>query len=272
MRDEGLIKGDEPFKNLLTQGMVLKDGAKMSKSKGNTVDPQGIINQYGADTARLFMMYAAPPEQSLEWSDSGVEGQYKFLKHLWKVVFEHIEAGGVAALEPEQLDKDAKKLRHKLHRTIASVADDIGRRHTFNTAIAKVRELLNMMEKMSGSLDKSEQGRALKQNVLENVLLMLSPIIPHITHQLWRELGHTSALVDELWPEVDESALVEDSIQYVVQVNGKLRDKLEVAADTDREIIEKLAIETAGAVRNIEGKTIRKVIVVPGKLVNIVAN
>ena len=272
MRDEGLIKGDEPFKNLLTQGMVLKDGAKMSKSKGNTVDPQGIINQFGADTARLFMMYAAPPEQSLEWSDSGVEGQYKFLKHLWKIVFEHLEAGDVVALEPEQLDKDAKKLRHKLHRTIASVADDIGRRHTFNTAIAKVRELLNMMEKMSGALDKSEQGRALKQNVLENVLLMLSPIIPHITHQLWHELGHTSALVDELWPAVDESALVEDSIQYVVQVNGKLRDKLEVAADTDREIIEKLAIETAGAVRNIEGKTIRKIIVVPGKLVNIVAN
>ena len=129
-----------------------------------------------------------------------------------------------------------------------------------------------MMEKMSGSLDKSAQGRALKQNVLENVLLMLSPVIPHITHQLWQELGHTSALVDELWPEVDESALVEDTIQYVVQVNGKLRDKLEVAADTDRETIEKLAIETAGAVRNIEGKTIRKIIVVPGKLVNIVAN
>jgi len=272
MRDEGLISGDEPFKNLLTQGMVLKDGAKMSKSKGNTVDPQGIIDKYGADTARLFMMYAAPPEQSLEWSDSGVEGQFKFLKRLWKIVSAHIEGGEVVALNPEQLDKDGKKLRHKLHQTIDSVGDDIGRRFTFNTAIAKVRELLNMMEKMSESLDKSEQGRALKQNVLENVLLMLSPIIPHITHQLWSALGHKNAIVNELWPAVDESALVENSIQYVVQVNGKLRDKLEVAADTDKQSIEKLALETAGAVRNIEGKTVRKVIVVPGKLVNIVAN
>ncbi|MDX2505969.1 MAG: leucine--tRNA ligase [Gammaproteobacteria bacterium] len=272
MRDEGLVKGDEPFKNLLTQGMVLKDGAKMSKSKGNTVDPQGIIEQYGADTARLFMMYAAPPEQSLEWSDSGVEGQYKFLKRLWKIVYQHIDAGDVAVLEPDQLDNNAKKLRHKLHQTIASVGDDIGRRHTFNTAIAKVRELLNMMEKMSESLDKSEQGRALKQNVLENVLLMLSPVVPHISHQLWQALGHNKAIVDELWPDVDEAALVEDSVQYVVQVNGKLRDKLEVTADTDKQSIEKLALETAGAIRNTEGKSIRKVIIVPGKLVNIVAN
>jgi len=272
MRDEGLVKGDEPFKNLLTQGMVLKDGAKMSKSKGNTVDPQGIIDQYGADTARLFMMYAAPPEQSLEWSDSGVEGQFKYLKRLWKTVIEHAALGETAALDAAQLDKEAKKLRHKLHQTISSVGDDIGRRHTFNTAIAKVRELFNMMEKMSDFLEKSEQGRALKQNVLEHILLMLSPIIPHITHQLWHVLGHDGVIVNELWPEVDESALVEESIQYIVQVNGKLRDKLEVSADADKDSIEKAALETAGAVRNIEGKTVRKVIVVPGKLVNIVAN
>ena len=272
MRNEGLVDGDEPFKNLLTQGMVLKDGAKMSKSKGNTVDPQGIIDKYGADTARLFMMYAAPPEQSLEWSDSGVEGQFKFLKRLWKTVTEHIAAGSVVSLNIELLDKDGKKLRHKLHQTISAVEDDIGRRHTFNTAIAKVRELLNMMDKMSAALDKSEQGRALKQNVLEHVLLMLSPIIPHISHRLWQLMGHDGAIVDELWPQVDESALVEESIQYIIQVNGKLRDKLEVSADTDKQSIEKLALETAGAIRNIEGKTIRKVIVVPGKLVNIVAN
>ena len=272
MRDEGLISGDEPFQNLLTQGMVLKDGAKMSKSKGNTVDPQGIIDKYGADTARLFIMYAAPPEQSLEWSDSGVEGQFKFLKRLWKTVLEHVDGGEVTALNPKSLDKQARQLRHKLHQTIGSVEDDIGRRHTFNTAIAKVRELLNMMEKMSEQLDQSEQGRALKQNVLENVLLMLAPIVPHITHKLWRALGHEQAIVDELWPQVDESALEEDSVQYVVQVNGKLRDKLEVSVDTDKETIEKLALETAGAIRNTEGKTIRKVIVVPGKLVNIVAN
>ncbi len=272
MRDEGLVNSDEPFKNLLTQGMVLKDGAKMSKSKGNTVDPQGIIEKYGADTARLFMMYAAPPEQSLEWSDSGVEGQYKFLKRLWRIVHEHIEGGLAGELNPEQLDAEARKLRHKLHQTIGSVSDDIGRRHTFNTAIAKVRELLNMMEKMTDHLEQSETGRALKQNVLENVILMLSPIVPHITHKLWQDLGHTTAVVEEVWPQVDESALVEDSVQYVVQVNGKLRDKLEVAKDTDKQTIEKLALETPGAVRNTEGKTVRKVIVVPGKLVNIVAN
>jgi len=272
MRDEGLVDGDEPFKNLLTQGMVLKDGAKMSKSKGNTVDPQGIIDQYGADTARLFMMYAAPPDQSLEWSDSGVEGQFKFLKRLWKTVTDHIAAGPVAALDIGSLDKEGKKLRHKLHQTISAVEDDIGRRHTFNTAIAKVRELLNMMDKMSAVMDKSEQGRALKQNVLEHVLLMLSPIVPHICHQLWQLMGHDKAIVNELWPQVDVSALVEDSIQYIVQVNGKLRDKLEVSAETDKQTIEKLALETAGAIRNIEGKSVRKVIVVPGKLVNIVAN
>ncbi len=272
MRDEGLVKGDEPFKNLLTQGMVLKDGAKMSKSKGNTVDPQGIIQKYGADTARLFMMYAAPPEQSLEWSDSGVEGQYKFLKRLWRTVYEHIDAGSAGELKPELLDSEAKKLRHKQHQTIASVSDDIGRRHTFNTAIAKVRELLNMMEKISAQLERSEQGRALKQNVLESVLLMLSPVIPHLTHKLWQELGHENAIIEQLWPQVDESALVEDTVQYVVQVNGKLRDKLEVASDTDKGTIEKMALATAGAIRNIEGKTIRKVIVVPNKLVNIVAS
>ncbi len=272
MRDEGLVKGDEPFKNLLTQGMVLKDGAKMSKSKGNTVDPQGIIEKYGADTARLFMMYAAPPEQSLEWSDSGVEGQYKFLKRLWRIVHEHIEGGLAGALKPEQLDSEARKLRHKLHQTIGSVSDDIARRHTFNTAIAKVRELLNMMEKMTDHLEQSEQGRALKQNVLEQVILMLSPIVPHITHKLWQDLGHDTAIVEQSWPQVDDSALVEDTVQYVVQVNGKLRDKLEVAKDTDKASIEKLALATPGAIRNTEGKSVRKVIVVPGKLVNIVAN
>jgi len=276
MRDEGLVQGNEPFKNLLTQGMVLKDGAKMSKSKGNTVDPQGIIDQYGADTARLFMMYAAPPEQSLEWSDSGVEGQFKFLKRLWKTVVEFIavceKEGETVELDSTQLDKEAKKLRHKLHQTIASVGDDIGRRHTFNTAIAKVRELFNLMEKLSASLEQSAQGRALKHNVLENILLMLSPVVPHITHQLWYELGHKEAIMNESWPQVDESALIEESIQYMVQVNGKLRDKIEVSNDSDKEAIEQAALATVGVMRNIEGKTVRKVIVVPGKLVNIVAN
>ncbi len=272
MRDEGLVSGDEPFTNLLTQGMVLKDGAKMSKSKGNTVDPQGIIDKYGADTARLFMMYAAPPEQSLEWSDSSVEGQYRFLKRLWKIVAEHIEQGITTKLDVTKLDKEGKKLRHKLHQTIGSVGDDMGRRHTFNTAIAKVRELINLMEDYSEHLLQSEQGRALKQNVIENVLLMLSPVVPHLTHSLWQAMDKTIAIIDMPWPEVDESALVKESILYVLQVNGKLRDKIEVAADTDKATVETLALDSKGVKNHTEGKTIRKIIVVPGKLVNIVAN
>lgn len=272
MRDEGLLDSDEPFTNLLTQGMVLKDGAKMSKSKGNTVDPQGIIDRFGADTARLFMMYAAPPEQSLEWSDSGVEGQYRFLKRLWKTVTEHLDGGGTARLDVQALNADEKKLRFKLHQTIASVEDDFGRRHTFNTAIAKIRELLNMLDKMLPDLEQSEPGRALIRDVLEHVLLMLSPVVPHISHALWKAMGHDAAIVDMPWPEVDETALVADSVQYVIQVNGKLRDKIEVDVDADKDSVEKLALDTAGVKRHIEGKTIRKVIVVPGKLVNIVAN
>jgi leucyl-tRNA synthetase len=272
LRDEGLVSGDEPFKNLLTQGMVLKDGAKMSKSKGNTVDPQGIIDQYGADTARLFMMYAAPPEQSLEWSDSGVEGQFKFLKRLWKTVTDQIDNEKKDNLDVSALDNQAKQLRRKLHQTIAAVSDDIGRRHTFNTAIAKVRELLNMLDKMADHLGQSDQGKVLQSEVLEHILLMLSPIVPHICHQLWKMMGHDTAIINELWPVVDESALLEDTIQYMVQVNGKLRDKIEVTAEADKQSIEQLALNSAGVKRNTEGKTIRKIIVVPKKLVNIVAN
>ncbi|MCK5663691.1 MAG: class I tRNA ligase family protein, partial [Thiotrichaceae bacterium] len=182
------------------------------------------------------------------------------------------EKNDSVVLDSTQLDKEHKKLHHKLHQTIGSVGDDIGRRHTFNTAIAKVRELFNMMEKMSPSLEQSAQGRALKHTVLEHIVLMLSPIIPHISHQLWHELGHDGAIINELWPQVDESALVEETVQYIVQVNGKLRDKIEVSMDTDKEVIETLALESAGVIRNIEGKTVRKVIVVPGRLVNIVAN
>jgi leucyl-tRNA synthetase len=272
MRDEGLVKGDEPFKHLLTQGMVLKDGTKMSKSKGNTVDPQGLIDKYGADTARLFIMYAAPPEQSLEWSDSGVEGQFKFLKRLWSLVQKHInEAGSTQqqVLDPQSLSKTQKELRFKLHKTIAEVADDVGRRFTFNTAIAKIRELINLLEK----LDINEaQSISIKQDVLEKVLIMLSPIVPHITHTLWQQLGCSGVIIDQRWPIVDQSALIQDTIQYIIQVNGKLRDKIDVASDASKEIIEEMAQSSETIQRHIEGKTIRKVIVVPNRLVNIVAN
>jgi len=272
MRDEGLVKGDEPFKHLLTQGMVLKDGAKMSKSKGNTVDPQGLIDKYGADTARLFIMYAAPPEQSLEWSDSGVDGQFKFLKKLWTQVQNHLEENNnqpIAAVDISNLTKAQKELRFKLHKTISEVADDMGRRFTFNTAIAKVRELINLLEKQD---KKENQARAIKQDVLEKVIIMLSPIVPHITHSLWQQLGCDGAIIDQSWPIVDEKALVQDSIQYIIQVNGKLRDKIEVDSDAAKETIENLAKEQEAVQHHLEGKTIRKVIVVPGRLVNIVAN
>lgn len=267
MRDVGLTTNDEPFKNLLTQGMVLKDGTKMSKSKGNTVDPQGLIEQYGADTARLFMMFAAPPEQSLEWSDAGVEGASRFLKRLWRLVYEHTEKGNVVTLDANALNDGQKNIRRQTHETISKVSDDIGRRFTFNTAIASVMELINSLAKFN---DSSEQGRAVMQESLQSIVLVLSPIVPHITHELWQTLGQSSLLLDQTWPKVDESALVKDSLQIIVQVNGKLRSKIEVPASADKDEIEKTAINDENVKRFTDDKQVVKVIVVPGKLVNIV--
>jgi leucyl-tRNA synthetase len=269
MRDLGLVSVDEPFSRLLTQGMVLKDGVKMSKSKGNTVDPQELIQQYGADTVRLFTMFAAPPEQSLEWSDSGVEGAHRFLKRLWSMVHQHRECGLVPELDPAALDDAQKDLRRKLHQTLEKVSDDVGRRQTFNTAIAANMELLNELGRFQ---DTSDQGRALFQEALEAIVLMLSPIVPHIAHGLWHELGHADAIIDQAWPVVDESALAQDSIELVVQVNGKLRGHIRVAANASREAIEEMAIANENVQRFVDDKTIRKIIVVPGKLVNVVAN
>ncbi len=269
MRDEGLIKSDEPFTRLLTQGMVLKDGAKMSKSKGNTVDPQELIDRYGADTVRLFSMFAAPPEQSLEWSDSGVEGANRFLKRLWKLVTTHSAGGAVAALNANELDDNQKAARRKTHETIAKVGDDYGRRQTFNTAIAAIMELCNEL----GKLDASDaQSRAVVDEGLRAVVLMLNPIVPHICHHLWQTLDGEGALLDAPWPEVDESALTRDSIELVVQVNGKVRAKIEVPAAADREALQAAALAQENVQRFIADLTVRKVIVVPGKLVNIVAN
>jgi len=267
MRDEGLTDVSEPFTNLLTQGMVLKDGAKMSKNKGNTVDPQELIHKYGADTVRLFMMFAAPPEQSLEWSDDGVQGSYRFLKRFWHAVLDHTAGGPVVDLDPAALDEAQKELRRKTHQTIAKIGDDIGRRSSFNTAVAASMELLNAINKLD---DASEAGRAVEHEALEAVVLMLSPMTPHICHALWQELGHDTALIDQLWPEVDESALQLDMIELVVQVNGKLRGRVAVPADASKEDIEALAIADDNVQRFIEDKDIRKVIVVPGRLVNIV--
>ncbi|MGB5716483.1 MAG: leucine--tRNA ligase [Gammaproteobacteria bacterium] len=267
MRDEGLLLADEPFTCLLTQGMVLKDGTKMSKSKGNTVDPQGLIDQYGADTVRLFTMFAAPPEQSLEWSDSGVEGASRFLKRLWKLVYRHVDAGATPDLTVAELDAAQKALRHSVHGTLAKVSDDVGRRYTFNTAIAANMELMNTLSRFD---DDSGQGRAVMQEALDAIVLMLSPIVPHISHALWYALGHQQAVVDCEWPAVDETALVQASIELVVQVNGKVRGRITVAPDASQDVIKTVVMDEENVRKHIADKPVRKMIVVPGKLVNVV--
>ena len=267
MRDFGLSAADEPFTNLLTQGMVLKDGAKMSKNKGNTVDPQEYVDRYGADTVRLFMMFAAPPEQALEWSDDGVQGASRFLKRFWTAVHTHVEGGETPALDAGALNDDERGLRRKTHQTIAKVSDDIGRRYTFNTAIAASMELLNAVNRLPME---SAQSRAVVREALDAIVLLLSPIVPHICHTLWQVLGHESAAVDEPWPAVDESALEQDLVEIIVQVNGKLRGRISVAPDADREAVSALALADRNVQRFIADKEIRKTIVVPGRLVNVV--
>jgi leucyl-tRNA synthetase len=271
LRDEGLLKVDEPFTRLLTQGMVLKDGAKMSKSKGNTVDPQSMIEQYGADAVRLFMMFAAPPEQTLEWSDAGIEGAARFLRRLWKLVYAHVAGGPTSVLEKTDLTDAQKALRTKLHETIAKVGDDIGRRYTFNTAIAAVMELVNALYKFEGADDsRSPQGRAVMQEALEAIVLLMAPILPHICHALWHALGHADAVLDRSWPKADPSAIVRERIRLVVQVNGKLRGQVEVAADDNAVDLQALALTDENVQRFIDGRPVRKCIVVPGKLINLV--
>jgi leucyl-tRNA synthetase len=240
----------------------------MSKSKGNTVDPQGLIDQYGADTVRLFIMFAAPPEQSLEWSDSGVEGAFRFLKRLWKQAYLHIEAGGsTLALDKTSLTEEQQTVRRQVHQTIQKVSHDMSIRTIFNTAIAANMELVNTLSKFT---DDSDNGKAIRQEALEAIVLMLAPIVPHICHHLWLDLGHERAIVSESWPEVDSAALEQDSIELVIQVNGKLRGKISVPATASSDEVQAMALKDEHAQRFIEGKPIRKVIVVPKKLVNFV--
>jgi leucyl-tRNA synthetase len=268
LRDDGLVSCDEPFKKLLTQGMVLKDGSKMSKSKGNTVDPQSLIDQYGADTVRLFIMFAAPPEQSLEWSDSGVEGASRFLKRLWKQVYSHVSNGRTQqAVDKASITSEQQSVRRQLHQTIQKVTHDMGVRTIYNTAIAANMELLNTLSRFEGD---SVNGKAIRQEALEAIVLMLSPIVPHICHQLWLDLGKHSAIVNEPWPLYDKTALIQDNIDYVLQVNGKLRGKVTVAAAATNAEIEKAALADEHIIKFIDGKPVKKVIIVPKKLVNIV--
>lgn len=265
LRDEGLVKNDEPFTRLLTQGMVLKDGTKMSKSIGNTVDPQALIDEYGADTVRLFMMFASPPEQSLDWSDSGIEGAFRFLKRLWKQILTHLNSP-VPPLKPATFTDQERALRRQVHETIKKVSDDMGRRYTFNTAIATCMELLNTLSRA----EDTPQTRAILQEGLVAVVLMLSPIVPHITQTLWEALGHSGLILHATWPQLDQSALTRDEVELVVQVNGKLRGHLNIAIDADQPTIETATLKLPNVQRFIEGKAIKKIIIVPNKLVNVV--
>jgi leucyl-tRNA synthetase len=314
LRDEGLVKSDEPYKRLLCQGMVLAESyyrsdenakitwiapnevevhknekglvvsatlkadglpveiggmTKMSKSKNNGIDPQEVIALYGADTIRLFTMFAAPPEQTLEWIESGVEGQFRFIKRFWKLVQEHIVTDRKEALNLTVLSQNQKNLRRALHKTISKVTDDIDRRQTFNTAIAAIMELLNKMQK----LDKqAPQSSAILDEAIQAVLKMLNPITPHLCQQLWFELGHDNSIEDSGWPEADPDAMIEDEKLIVVQVNGKVRAKLTISADASQETVEAAGLAQENVKAFVEEKTIRKIIYVPNKLLNIVAN
>ena len=270
LRDEDLVNSDEPFKRLLTQGMVLNEGVKMSKSKGNTVDPLSLIDKYGADTVRMFTLFAAPPDQSLDWSSSGVEGSFRFLNRLWKVVTEH-ECFLLNKKQLSDLSTEQKQFRYKIHSTLEKVTDDYKRRQTFNTAIAASMELLNATAKFKDQID-SDEDKALMQEALEIIILVLAPIVPHFCHALWSHLGHSGAVMDAAWPKSEEAALAQESIIIVLQVNGKLRDRIEVPEDITKEDLEHLALANSAVKRFTEGKNLRKVVVVPKRLVNIVAN
>ena len=319
MRDLGLLRMDEPFTNLLTQGMVLnhvysqtqadgrrryfnpadvrsrRDAAgvevfeaalpgggttpveyqglgKMSKSENNGVDPEGLIKRFGADTARLFTMFASPPEQTLEWSDEGVQGASRFIRRLWTAVYEHVKRGSSSSFAGGgALTDTQRELRRAAHQALMKAGDDIGRRRNFNTAIAASMELLNTVGRFD---DLSDQGRAVRHEALEIVTLMLAPIVPHVTHELWRALGHERAVIDEPWPAVDESALTQESIEFVVQVNGKLRGRVRVQAGADEAVVRDAALADEHVMKFVGGKAaVKRVIVVPGRqIVNVVVS
>ncbi len=269
MRDLGHISADEPFINLLTQGMVIKDGAKMSKSKGNVVDPDALISKYGADTARLFSLFAAPPEKDLDWNDQGVEGSYRFLCRIWKLVHDRLDmVKNAGPLDSGSLSGDERALRRAVHKTIRKVSEDIEERFHFNTAIASVMELLNILQPADLS---TPQFPAVMKEALQSVILLMAPFVPHITEELWQRLGNTEPLTQVFWPDYDRSAVVDEELLVVVQVNGKLRSKITVPAGTGEDELKALSLGDEKIMQFIEGLTVRKVICVQGKLVNIVA-
>jgi leucyl-tRNA synthetase len=273
MRDIGLVKSDEPFQQLLTQGMVLKDGSKMSKSKGNTVDPQALIEKYGADTVRLFTMFASPPEQSLEWNDAGVEGAYRFLKKLWRLAYDEghlqiLQQVDATAQDWSVLNTEQGKLRNELHQLLEQANRDVAK-YQFNTVVAAAMKMVNLLSAIPGTPGDAAYDAMLAEGV-SILLRLLAPIVPHITHHIWQDMGNTDYILDASWPQADASALVRDSLELVVQVNGKLRGHIEVPADAAKDAIEEAAVSDENVQRFLEDKSVKKVIIVPGKLVNIV--
>ncbi|ODA40287.1 leucine--tRNA ligase [Desulfosporosinus sp. BG] len=277
LRDFGYLKVDEPFQNLLTQGMVCMNGSKMSKSKGNVVSPEVIIGKYGADTARLFILFAAPPERDLEWSDQGVEGCYRFLNRIWRLVAQyepifkeaHNQASASLGQADEwgNLDAASKEMRRHTHLAIQRVTTDIGMRFNFNTAISTIMEWVNALYIYK---EQPTAVTAVGREAVEAILILLAPFAPHITEELWLEIGHTESIHQQPWPKVDEAALVQDEVTVILQINGKVRDRIQVAADISSAELEKLVLDTPKVVEWVQGKSIVKVITVPGKLVNIV--
>ena len=264
--DLGLVSTEEPFKNLLTQGMVIKDGAKMSKSLGNVVSPAEIIDKYGADTARLFILFAAPPERELDWSDKGVEGSFRFINRVYRMVYDFSQNYSEVP-ESYGINGDAdKNMAYWLNYAIKKVSDDIGERFNFNTAISTIMELVNEMYRYKeGTVNPGLFGAAIK-----DLIIMLAPFVPHVTEEMWEHLGYEGSVHDQNWPEYDEKALVKDTVEIVVQVNGKIKEKLDIAGGLSREEMEKTAMENEKVKGLIEGKNVVKVIAVPGKLINIV--
>ena len=270
MRDLGLVDGDEPFTNLLCQGMVLKDGSKMSKSKGNTVDPEDLIKKYGADTVRLFVLFAAPPEQSLEWSDQGVQGAHRFINRIWRLINQHIESGIPQKNNVTETEGGLRELRSKVHKTLAKVKDDYLRRHSFNTAIAAIMELSNSIPREFLESSAANQERVVANEAVESILLMLNPITPHLCQHLWWKLYPEECIADKAWPIIEKSLLTDDTFKIAIQVNGKLRSEIEVEKDSPEEMIQSLAVEDEKVNKYIAGQEIKKVIYITGKVINIV--
>jgi leucyl-tRNA synthetase len=268
LRDLGHISADEPFVNLLTQGMVIKDGAKMSKSKGNVVDPDALISKYGADTARLFSLFAAPPEKDLDWNDQGVEGSFRFLSRIWKLIHDRLDLiKNAGPLDLGSLSAEERTLRRAVHKTIRKVTEDLEERFHFNTAIASVMELLNILQPAELS---TPQFPAVMKEALQSVILLMAPFVPHITEELWQRLGNPAPLTQTAWPEYDRNVVVDEELLVVVQVNGKLRSKITVAAGSGEDELKALALADEKIAQFIEGQNVRKIICVQGKLVNIV--